>query len=54
MDPASGEILQLVELDLESISFDRFVFEIEATQKDNPLKTAQAKVRCPRRTRTSY
>jgi hypothetical protein len=44
MDEDTGQIFQVKELDLESISADRFSLEINAVQKDNPLKTAEAKV----------
>jgi hypothetical protein len=44
MDEATGQLFLTKEIDLEEISFDRFLLEIQATQKDNPLKTAEAKV----------
>ena len=44
MDEATGQLYLTKEIDLESLDFDRFVLEIQATQKDNPLKTAMAKV----------
>ena len=45
MDEATGQLFLTKEIDLEEISFDRFQLEIQATQKDNSLKTAEAKVR---------
>jgi len=44
MDEATGQLFLTKEIDLEEISFDRFLLEIQATQKDNPLKTTEAKV----------
>ena len=45
MEPSSGQVFQVKEIDLESVSFDRFVMEVQAMQKDSPLKTAEAKGR---------
>jgi hypothetical protein len=44
LDPRTGQLYQIKEIDLESMSTDKFELEIEAVQLDNPLKNAQAKV----------
>ena len=45
IDKARGLVYQIKEIDLEAIPFDRFNLEVQAVQKDNPLKTALAKVK---------
>ena len=44
IDEITGQLFQVKELDFEAAASSRFNLEIQATQKENPLKTALAKV----------
>jgi hypothetical protein len=45
IDPATGNLFATKEMDREMLEKDAFMLEIEALQRDNPLKGATTKVR---------
>lgn len=44
IDPATGHLYQIKEIDLETLDEKRFELQVEAAQKDNPVKSAFATV----------
>ena len=44
IDPATGKIFIIKEIDREKLLVSFFTLEIEAKQKDNPLKASTAQV----------
>ena len=44
IDPATGNLFAIKEINRENLDSNEFVLELEAQQKDNPLKAATSKV----------
>ena len=45
IDPATGKLFAIKEINRENLDSDEFLIELEATQRDNPLKSATTRVK---------
>ena len=45
IDPATGKLFAIKQIDREDLENDEFLLELEATQRDNPLKSGTTKVK---------
>ena len=45
IDPATGKLFAIKEINRENLDSDEFLLELEATQRDNPLKSATTRVK---------
>ena len=45
IDPATGKLFAIKEIDRETLDSDEFTLELEALQRDNTLKGATTQVR---------
>merc|ERR1712110_598983 len=45
IDPATGKLFAIKEINREILDSDEFLIELEATQRDNPLKSATTRVK---------
>ena len=45
IDPATGKLFAIKEINRETLDSDEFLIELEATQRDNPLKSATTRVK---------